>query len=559
MMRLDHILLAMSIKQLKELADLFEIHALPKRRDEAAAVIYSHYLSQDGFDTVWSRLSALEQQIYAISIVEMHNDGYVVGISRARLLAAVETGYGIHGDIAAPIVTRLHELGLFGYTQVWYIGDGYEVPAELATFAVRACVRMMQVSAPVAADEVRVLYAYGRMIARDAVRVAARVAGKPLPLTKQGTIYKREVARLKPFIRAHDSAGIQLAGLLEGIPFSLHLCMKVLEDAKALLMREGAASLHAADTIELLHATPEQWDNLVTGAAVNTLSFGHVYVFRIARALMDQLPPGQWFVLEDVLAQRLGDIGESERSWRLDMRHFVRVMALAGVLDVGLNAKHEEVVKVRPRVSDPLADSWVVQPSLDLLVPETAHPVLHFLAGQLGELQRADEMSSYRLTKPSVLQLCDRGWSGADILSALQAFSATPVAQGVQRTIRDWVAEYDKAVLWDVMLVRFATPALLEAFAADPRGQKALVERVGDCAAIVRRTAEKLTREVLSDIGAPAPQGLRKPTDELQSSESGSRKGDTKANQVALRKLLSPELIGIVQSEVRQESMQERA
>lgn len=549
-MRLEHVLLAMAPKQHKQLADILGISGLSKRRDEATMALFERLNTSEGFRRVWLHLSEEERHIYLLSIVEMHNDGYVVGISRARLLAALHTSYGIAMEQSGPIISRLHELGLFGYTQIWYIGDGYEVPVELAPWVEQECAQALCAGVAIDADEVRVVLAYGQMLTRDVVRLAARVAAKPLPLTKQGTIYKREIGRLLPLLRARDSAGMAMTGQLADTPFALHLCMRILENAHALLMREGTASMQAAHTTNLLRASQEQWDELIAQAALQTLNFGHAHVFRIVRSMMEALPPGQWYGIEDEMGKVLGNADE-ERGWRLAVRHYLRVMALCGVVDVGVHAVHGEVARIRERIKDaPSVSAWVVQPNLEVLVPEMASPVLHFLAGQIGELQRADEMSSYRLTKQSVLQLCDRGWTAADIEQALQTFSQAPLAQSVVRTLRDWVAEYDKAVLWDVLLVRFTSASLLDAFAADPRGRKAMVDRVGDAAAIVRRSAEKTVREVLSDIGAPAPQGIRTAVDEPQSGDSKGRRGDTKANQIALRKLLSPDLVDLARQSV---------
>jgi len=550
-MRIEHVLLAMSPKQQKQLATILHIPELSKRRDEAIAMLALAFCSEQGVQRVWATLSEIERRVCAIALAEMHSDGYVLGISRGRLLAAIEDGFVLVGEVDAAL-SRLHELGLLGYTQIWYIGDGYEAVGELATYLARECAGRL----PGYLDNVEAVhikYGYGRMMARDIARLATRIAVRPLPLTKQGIIYKREVSKLKPMFRSFDSAGIQLTGHWQDIPYSLFFALRFLELSEALIIKDGSASLHGSHTAELLAADETIWRQCMNETVQNVLNYGHLHLYGIMTSWLQEAEVGRWYPLEQALAQRLSAT-DKERPWRQSVRHFLRVMALSGRLDIGLHPELGELVRLRPIESEAIVAEWVAQPNLELLVPEVAPAALHFLAGQLGELHRADEMSSYRLTKQSILQLCDRGWSGAEIEQALQSFSRTPIAQSLLRTLRDWVSEYDKAVLWDVLLVRFQSAELLEQFMRDPRGRRAVVEPVGEKAVIVRRSAEKTVRETLNDLGAPSPQGVRTPSDELATTVSKGRGADTKANQLALRKLLSPSLIEVIKSQDQKKS-----
>ncbi|MCY0901821.1 MAG: helicase-associated domain-containing protein [Firmicutes bacterium] len=490
------------------------------------------YASREGFERVWASLSPQEQQVYRETIVQMHSDGYMLGVSRAHVLLALEPS-GIPEEHVITLLNRLITMGLLQYTQIWYIGDGYEVPQELVQLAIQTCLFAALDPVSIAAEPVKVTFSFGRMFRGDVVRLAARIAREPLAITQRRILYKRDMARVLPCLRVNDVEGLTLRGDLKETPFGLFLTLRVLELASVITYLDGRVVVLKEGLLRLVRADEVAWETMVEAATRSFEQAGHLFVIGAYRKCVADLDTGRWYAL-DAAFQRLLQVSTdlSIPTWLESVRLFGRLLAVAGEVEIGEHPVHGEVIRRRRHATADVApaSTWVIQPNLEMLVPESAPAVLHLLAGQFGEIIRADEMSIYRLTKPGILQLCDRGWTFTDLTDALSRFSHAPLAPGVLRTLRDWTQEYNRAVLWDVLLVRFESEALLARFLEDPRGQSAVCEQIGPLALSIARQSEKRVREWLAEMGAPAPTRVRHANGEGDVSNwtaGGQKKGST--------------------------------
>jgi len=558
MTSLSHCLMALSRKGQEELAKRLGVD--PSHKSASLVQILTEvYASREGFGRVWASLSPQEQQVYREALVQMHSDGYLLGVSRAHVLLGLEYSGLTEADVTA-LLNRLTTIGLLQYTQIWYIGDGYEVPQELVQPAIDTCLSAALDPVAVAADEVNVTFSYGHMFRGDVVRLAARVVKEPLAVTQRRVVYKRDVARVLTCLRVTDVAGLKMIGDLKDTPFGLFLALRVLEAAGAIAYLDGSVVVVKEGLLRLIGADDTAWGAMVGVATTSLEQMGHRFVIAAYRECVDKLEMDRWYALDGAFQRLVGLTGDGPvPTWFEGLRLFGRLLAVIGKVEIGVHPVHGDVIRRHQYAPAHGASAWVVQPNLEMLVPESAPALLHVLAGQLGEMVRADEMSIYRLTKSGILQLCDRGWTFADIADVLSRFSHAPVAPGVLRTLRDWAQEYNRAVLWDVLLLRFETKELLARFLDDPRGQSAVCEQVGPLAVSILRQSERRVRELLAEMGAPAPTRVRYPSGEDPASTmvaGTGRKGSSRNWMTS--SLSAADLLSLVR-ECRQEETADKA
>ncbi len=560
-------MLSLTPKQLRTLNEILggresaSAGASAAKKDALVYGVAERLASEEGFRLVWRSLTESERSVFVAALLEMRSDGFATGIAKSRLLQVLPS-YRIAVEDPAVTLARLVAVGILAHTQIWYIGDGYELPDALHDVAYHVICENLNITIGVPSSEVQTAQSGARTFLRDLTRFACYVAKNKVSLTKASVIYKRDIPRLLPFLRRADSPAMVVGGPWEGVPIALFLVVRILEQMRVIALDGGVINLRGEQLRGFLSMSDVELADAVFELTRRVQSIGYRHALGILYEWLAASPPENWtplWCLADALG---GGRGRTSGGLEESIETFLHLAGLCGLLEIGTHAEHGFVVRAGGIAGRAGRSELIVQPNMDVLIPEDAPAILHYLAGQLGELQQADEMSVYRITRASVMLLTDRGWKYEDMVRALSEFSHAPVAQSVLRTVRDWVSAYDRAVIWDAMLVRFQTPVVQASFVQDPRSAKCMVEVVGDQAVIVKRSFEKLTREILSDLGAPPPRDVRIPAADLASAQSGVdarkraiAKGVTKANALSLNQLTGRELLDFVAERLRGETM----
>lgn len=112
-------------------------------------------------------------------------------------------------------------------------------------------------------------------------------------------------------------------------------------------------------------------------------------------------------------------------------------------------------------VASEAGPAWVLQPNFELLVYPAHLQPEHFALLSAAEAVRIDEQTAtYRLTRDSVYTALESGLEVSDLLSGLEAGSATPLAPAMRRTVQDWAARRERLVLHQhATLLEYPTPA----------------------------------------------------------------------------------------------------
>ncbi len=546
-MRLSYVVLNMPSVQMQQIADILLLGKLPKSREAATALLVEGMTSEEGFLRLWGELTQEEQRIYAITVFEMIGDDYTVGIAKSKLLYTLETSYGVSRD-SVHALQHLLQLGLLSTMQVWYAGEGYEVPDLLLPRVVATLVSLMPVQ-HVDADQVQVMTQTGSMFVHDMIRVISYVVKRPVLVTKSGVVYKRDLARLRTLMRSHDYITQNGPAEWAEIPYAIYLVFDVLRELQILRIAPGSLQVAGATLEGFLQRSLDEINEDLFSILETRMRQGHTYVYQVLHAFISALPINTWVPMTSAVSTLLKIDLARKVTWGPSFVHFIEVMSTCGFIDIGeIHGRDVIRLATNSRIH-PLSQGFVIQPNLDVLVPDVAPLGVHFIIGQLAEIKQADEMSIYTLKKETILELCDKGWKIEDIEEAFASFSSVKMASAVERQIHDWVAEYDRAVLWDVLLIRFQTPALQEIFLSHVRAKRAVVDVIGDQAVIIKRALEKEVREILNELGATAPADVRMPPeDAVMAARMGRKRGAlsmSKTDDLALSRLRSRYVIDL--------------
>jgi len=89
----------------------------------------------------------------------------------------------------------------------------------------------------------------------------------------------------------------------------------------------------------------------------------------------------------------------------------------------------------------------IIQPTMEILVPMDFDPVDHLNIGEIADIEKADTVSIYRITKASVLRGLKNEWALGKIRNFLDRISKHTVADNVAKTIKGWVEAFRHAYI----------------------------------------------------------------------------------------------------------------
>jgi hypothetical protein len=256
--------------------------------------------------------------------------------------------------------------------------------------------------------------------------------------------------------------------------------------------------------------------------------------------------PGNWIPISQVISYFLAIDLNQPVTWANSYRFYIDVLSYCGFLDI-CEDEGKEYIRLSSEDNSPTT-GWYVQPNMDIMLEESAPIAMHFLLNQLAEIKQVDEMSIYTLKKATLLELCDRGWKFEEIIAAFERYAATPISPVIIRQIRDYIAEYNRAVLWDSLLIRFEKRDYLETFIHHKKAKNAIVDCLGEEAVIIKRSMEKEVRDILVEIGCPAPAGTRMPPEDHAYGHPGGRSArsairQTKTDEMILSRIRSANIL----------------
>ncbi|KRE90541.1 hypothetical protein ASG89_09660 [Paenibacillus sp. Soil766] len=145
--------------------------------------------------------------------------------------------------------------------------------------------------------------------------------------------------------------------------------------------------------------------------------------------------------------------------------------------------------------------SLYVQPDFEVLLPPNASLRLEWEVAAFADLQNADLVRTYRLTKESFGRALDHGRRSADVIQVLRDHAYYEVPEGVIITLQQWEEQKDRLYLTDVTLLRCQSNEVAEALLRNEKCRNLLGERIGETNFIISRTHVKHLTKCLEAMG----------------------------------------------------------
>lgn len=265
----------------------------------------------------------------------------------------------------------------------------------------------------------------------DLFQVLSFARMTPLPLTQQGTIYRRIQAKLIERLWPAGDPGLKEARLAECINFSRrYALLEAQSDPFQLVVTSSGYAFWDLSMTEL-------WD-LWLHAVWQVLPGWQVGQALLAAA--GQLPADGWLDWQKTLKwlQRKGVIQIHANYVVGQMRQRFLALGLweedgpyARLTDYGYAVIHRQFA--------PLVEGqMIVEPSGEIMVPpETAFSDRWALGGLADHVQ-SDRVAVYRVTKDSVARAIAQGWTIDEYLDELAACAKNPLPQNLVTNIQDW-------------------------------------------------------------------------------------------------------------------------
>jgi len=327
---------------------------------------------------------------------------------------------------------------------------------------------------------------------RLAVAAAVFASDEPA-LTKAGQVHAAALAKLAKRL---DASAPWVRRLPDALPTLRRLgCLKpVGAGSRVVLTLDAAQAEDALATAPL----PLALASLPMGEGVHL----HVQVLAHLRAVARRHATGTASILElaatPVALPRKSSWADHDPrvdAWQL-------VMLLLDLVDHGLAERASapgEPLRLRPATPPPPQQQptgrWVVQPSLEILVGWDVAPSRVARLAAVADLEVADRVCRYRLTRTSVLRGVRLLGGGDAVVKALEEGSGTPVAQNVAATIAGWAGQE-----------RVLRPAKGDVIVADGPELRALVVRASPRAREIAPGVFLLPLDGLAAIGKRAKQ-----------------------------------------------------
>ncbi|MBI3977654.1 MAG: helicase-associated domain-containing protein [Chloroflexi bacterium] len=403
---------------------------------------------------------------------------------------------------------------------------------------------------------------HGPLLAWDMLLVAAQVLRSPAEIrTTDGGLHKRSAERLTRVLHVPDDPA-------HGSRFSLLLTLALdlgLIEQHSNRLRHGPTLFDwgKRGLPALAHAVVQSWLATLARAEPTQYDAWLWGVDRPAmrRRLLDRLGawcrPGQWYTLDSLIdriravdpfivrtrqdiLRREGPSGlESVLSnWdvvdgRLIQSLLYAALVWLGVVAVGQADDGTTAIQVTPfgsRLLGP-ADAeelrerdgrpLVVQPNFEVLLLAPSAEAICKL-GAFADLVRTDRVSSYTITRESVLAGVELGLIADEMIAFLQNGSQKPLPQNVAYSIADWARQHKPLRFSRALIVEVDDPAVLDDLARARGAASPIARRLGPQAAVLaegvslRSLAADLRRRGYSprlpdEDAAPKPVSGRSP------------------------------------------------
>jgi hypothetical protein len=142
-----------------------------------------------------------------------------------------------------------------------------------------------------------------------------------------------------------------------------------------------------------------------------------------------------------------------------------------------------------------------VAPDATIEVPRAVSRYVRFQVARVADWLAAGETYRYRLSPASLERARAQGISAARLDDFLRRHNSGPVPIPVRDALRRWDEQGGEVALHQAVVLRVASPALLDQLLQNPRAARCVLERLGPAAALVRRGDAERLAGLIRELG----------------------------------------------------------
>ncbi|AIQ12654.1 helicase-associated domain-containing protein [Paenibacillus durus] len=372
----------------------------------------------------------------------------------------------------------------------------------------------------------------GSGLTGELFRALLFTAEEGLPLTAKGAVHKKFVNLLAAMLQLNEGQ-LQKMGLRSPYPDDYPLPAILAID---LLLHLGLLE-RSQQAFSLAVPTVENWlcldDSEMFTLLLNAVSrrYGRRTAadrhFRCLIARPEYIP-GQWYSLKDTIgwmeAQGLSAPGDRASLMKASVA-WLNGLAGFGWCEVGVTAGESPCFRwtsVKPPAEKPVrkdgqaAERIIVQPDLEVLVPEDTPYRLRWSLACFAELVQCDCMWSFRLTRERLERASGRGMSPQEIITWLDRCAKNGLPGEVRAVLGQWSRDIGRTSLAETLVLSCRNEQDADLIAGHPRLQGSL-ERLGPRHFGVNRDQANLVRKELASAGMAPLEGRPSRSDEAPS------------------------------------------
>ncbi len=287
---------------------------------------------------------------------------------------------------------------------------------------------------------------------QDLFQLLSYARVEPLPLTRQGSIFKRvETKMVQKFWSADGESGLQRLRHLEW--FARHQALLTYTtDTRGLVVDEDQAGIFFSKRPAERH---QAWFDY----GFESISYSHLPQLLAATAAC--LAPEQWLDLEKLRAW-LSARGVLARETHVNLdAHLARLREVelwegdrrrGRLTDAAYFAANGRYV-------DPVPGQALVQPTGEVMVPPESPWEERWAWDAVAELVRCDRMTVYRISKAGLERALDLDWQHQKVLTLMGNLSKSPIPPNVRSNLEDWLRQLTRHRILEATLVHSQSAA----------------------------------------------------------------------------------------------------
>lgn len=364
-------------------------------------------------------------------------------------------------------------------------------------------------SMAIADGEVIVHHHEERSLADRLFRLLSYAESKRLALTKKGTLHKRTIEELSKLLATDSQAlsGMSLRYAHEDVyPVQLAVVLDMAIRIGCLDIREDHACMviHRETLRRWLDSSQEKRNRELFGIWLEVYTPKEVWI-QHAVAYINSMPEECWIPL-DVFDHLLADIAphdlpedQNERDMRL-MEEWLLPLTWFGRMRIGRAAASGRIVIKRVSTSAEV-DEMYVQDDFEIILLPGFPFAARWDIERFAELVHDEETANYRLTKATVWDACERGYSSQRMIDLLHRYSVFDLPVHVVQSIEEWCGQFGKVTFADVRLLRAIDKRTADLVAEHPSIKNWLAARLNEVDFVVRAENHDQLVKLLKTMG----------------------------------------------------------